>query len=68
MLYFQSIDEKILKPLLLRDNKHTDPKLLETFYSIREQDAKDYIQRQTTVVEDKAKESYINDAYQHDNW
>ena len=36
-----------MKPLLLRENqKLRDPKLLETFLSIQEKDAKQYIKNQ----------------------
>jgi len=69
--WYKAFDEKVLKPLLLRENQSTDPKLLQTFYSIRENDAKEYIKRQTTILEttnDKTErnESYVNEAYQHD--
>ena len=42
---FKAMDERILKPLLLRGNKNKfkDPKVLQTFVSMQESDAKEYI-------------------------
>jgi len=51
--------------------------LLETFFSIQESDAKEYIKRQMTVQEDKFNidnipkpsnnnEAHINEAFQHE--
>jgi len=66
--WYKSIDEKILKPLLLRDHGSKDPKFLETFKSIQEKDAREYIKRQMTVQEDKGShtEAYTNKAFETD--
>lgn len=47
--WYKSFDEKFLKPLLLRDNKYKDPKVMETFKSIQKEDAIQYIQKQSMV-------------------
>ena len=60
MYYFQAFDDKFLKPLLLRDHKVEDPKLMETFLSIQENDAKEYIKRQMTIQSDKSDKSTID--------
>jgi len=48
--FYKSIDENILKPILLRDNISKDPKFLSTFDSIQEKDAREYI-KQMSVKE-----------------
>jgi len=47
--WYKSIDESILKPLLLRDNKYRDPKVLETFENIQTKDAIEYVKKQSLV-------------------
>ena len=38
-----------MKPLLLRDNKYKDPKVMETFESIQKEDAIQFIKKQSMV-------------------
>jgi len=47
--WYKSFDDKFLKPLLLRDNKYKDPKVMETFESIQKEDAIQYIKKQSMV-------------------
>ena len=57
MFFFQSIDENILKPLLLRDNISKDPKFLSTFDNIQEKDAIEYI-KQMSLRETQSQVKY----------
>jgi len=47
--WYKSFDNKFLKPLLLRENKYEDPKVMETFETIQKEDAIQYIKQQSLV-------------------
>merc|ERR1712150_28620 len=56
--FYKSIDENILKPLLLRDNISKDPKFLSTFDTIQEKDAREYI-RQMSLKDQQGQVSTV---------
>jgi len=47
--WYKAFDEALLKPLLLRENKYKDPKVMETFETIQKEDAIEYIKKQSLV-------------------
>lgn len=45
---YKHIDAKYIKPCLLRENKFKDPKIIETFETLTNRDALEFVKRNPT--------------------
>ena len=47
---YKRIDQKYIKPCLLRENHFRDPKIIETFENLTNKDAMEFMKRNPTQV------------------
>ena len=55
---YKRIDQKYIKPCLLRENHFRDPKIIETFENLTNKDAMEFMKRNPTQVLHTRHEQY----------